>query len=370
MEITDVSVVQLEHELPAPHGLSRDRTIGSRGVAAVVIDTDSGLRGIGEAVGPDPYIAETIVEKKYAPRLRGEDPLERERLWRSMLVEDVYWDQKGQGVAAGSGVDMALWDLAGKHYDEPVSALLGGATTADRRITAYASDLFWDDPETMAKTAAEYVDRGFEAVKTHLGRGLEADERRVAAMTEAIGDADLMVDMNCGYGYADALRVGRMLEEYDVYWYEEPLSPYDIDGLAELRAALSVPIATGENEYTKWGFKDLFLADAVDYAMPDLMRCGGITEGAKIAGLAEAFDVTVTPHCFASGIGVAATLQFMLATPACAWLELDVTDFPLLEGLLKEPLDIEAGRVAVPEGPGLGVELTDEIIAKYGVDPT
>ncbi|MFB6211130.1 MAG: mandelate racemase/muconate lactonizing enzyme family protein [Halobacteriales archaeon] len=367
MEITDVAVVQLEHDLPTAHGLSRERAIGSRGVAVVVVETDTGLQGLGEAVGPEPYIAETIVEEKYAPRLQGENPLDQERLWRELLVEDVYWDRKGQGVAAASGVDMALWDLAGKHYGEPVSALLGGATTPDRRIEAYASDLFWDDPETMARKAGAYADRGFDAVKTHLGNGLEADEKRVAAMTEAIGDAELMVDMNCGYDYADALRVGQILEEYDIYWYEEPLSPYDIDGLAELRAALSIPIATGENEYTKWGFKDLFVADAVDYAMPDLMRCGGITEGRKIAGVAEAFDVTVSPHCFASGIGLAATLQFMLATPACAWLELDVTEFPLLEGLLSEPLDIEDGRVAVPEGPGLGVELPDEIVEQYGV---
>jgi len=219
----------------------------------------------------------------------------------------------------------------------------------------------------MARRAGEYSDRGFDAVKTHLGRGIDADRERVAAMAEAIGDAHLMVDMNCGYDRADALRVGRMLEEYDVYWYEEPLSPYDVEGLATLRHKLDVPIATGENEYTKWGFKDLFSANAVDYAMADAMRCGGLTETRKIAALCEAFEVRFSPHCFATGVGLAATMAVSASTPAFEWLEFDVTDFPLQESFFIEGLDVEDGRVSLPTEPGLGVSLSEEVL-DYAVE--
>lgn len=368
MEITDVSVIKLEVETAEPRGLSRGREMDTRAASLVVVETDTGLRGIGEGVGPDPYAVEAFVEESYRPKLVGEDPLDRERLWREMLVEDVYWDRKGQGVAAASGVDIALWDLAGKYYDTPVHRLLGGPVTDTDTVTAYASDLFWDDPDVMAERAAEYIADGFPAVKTHLGRGREADEKRVAAIRDAVGDAHVMVDMNCGYDRPEALRVGRMLEGYDIYWYEEPLSPYDTDGLAALRRKLDVPIATGENEFTKWGFRELFAADAVDYAMPDVMRCGGITEAQKVCALAEAFDVTVAPHNFATGVGLAATLQVIAASPACEWLEFDVTGFPLYEAFLGNDLELDDGQVTIPTATGLGVELPEEVLADYGIE--
>ena len=368
MEISDVRTVELKFELDEPFGLSRDREIDARTAAFVVVETDAGITGIGEGIGPEPYIVERIVEEKYAPRLIGEDPLDVERLWHAMLTEDLYWDRKGQGVAAASGVDIALWDVAGKYHDEPVYRLLGGDADGSGEIEAYASDLFFDDPEVMADRAAGYVDRGFRAVKTHLGREVDADEERVAAMREAIGDAELLVDMNCGYDRAEALRAGRMLEEYDVYWYEEPLSPYDVEGLAALREKLDVPIAFGENEYTKWGFRELFESGAVDYAMPDAMRCGGITEARKICTLAEAFDVVCSPHCFTTGVGLAATMHVMAASTATQWLEFDPTDFPLYDALFASSLEVADGHVSLPEDPGLGVELDDAVIDEYRIE--
>jgi L-alanine-DL-glutamate epimerase-like enolase superfamily enzyme len=367
MEITDVRTVELAVDLDRPLGVSRDRETDSRGASIIVVETDAGIQGIGEGVGPEPYITERIVEGKYAPRLVGEYPLDIERLWSEMLTEDLYWDRKGQGVAAASGIDIALWDLAGKHYETPTYRLLGGDTGGRGSLKAYASDLFWDSPEEMARRAGEYSEQGFEAVKTHLGRGIDADRERVAAMGEAIGDAELMVDMNCGYDRPDALRVGRMLENYGIYWYEEPLSPYDIEGLAELRRELDVPIATGENEYTKWGFSDLFEARAVDYAMPDAMRCGGLTEMKKIGALAEANGVRFSPHCFATGVGLAATMAAAASTPAFEWLEFDVTDNPLQEPFFVDDLTVEDSRVALPTEPGLGVSLTEEVL-EYAVE--
>lgn len=369
MKITDVNVITLGVKLDSPNALSRNRKIGFRGAAFVVIDTDIGIQGIGEGYGPEFFIVKNIVERKYKPMLLGEDPLNIERIWKKMLTEPVYWDQKGQGVSAASGVDMALWDIAGKTFGVPVYKLLGGDAHGEERLRAYASDLFWDTPGRMAEAAREYVKKGFRAVKTHLGNGLEEDEKRVVAIKEAIGDADLMVDMNCGYDRITALKVGRMLERHGVYWYEEPLSPYDVEGYAYLRRKLDIPIATGENEYTKWGFKELFLKGAVDYAMPDIMRCGGITETRKICALAESFNVVVTPHNYTTGVGLAATIQLMACTPNCQWLEYDVTPFPLYEDLLKRPLEFDSeGRVKIPQDPGLGVELTEKVIEKYSVE--
>lgn len=366
MKITDVKVIKLGVQLPKPLGLSKGREFNFRGAALVIIDTDEGIQGIGEGYGPESYIVKTIVEQKLKPWLIGQDPLDIERLWCRMLTTTVYWDQKGQGVSAVSGVDMALWDIAGKHYGVPIYKLLGGDARGNGKVQAYASDLFWDTPEIMAESARKFALQGFPAVKTHLGRGLTEDEKRVKAIKDVIGDVDLMIDMNCGYNRVEALKVGKMLEKYDIYWYEEPLSPYDIAGLAYLKDKLDIPIATGENEYTKWGFKELFLKNAVDFAMPDIMRCGGITETKKICALAEAFDVICTLHNYTTGVGLAATLQVMACTPNCEWLEFDVTDYVLYESLLKNPLEIDGkGMVKIPTDPGLGVELKNHLIDNY-----
>lgn len=369
MEITDVSVEKFRVELDEPNEIGGGRSTSSRSAAFVVVETDTGLVGIGEGCGPEPYIVETIVEEKYRPQLLGMDPRDIESIWAEMVTETTYWDQKGQGISAASGVDLALWDLLGKHHDEPVYRLLGGNAHGDERPQAYASDLFWDDPETMAEKAAGYVEEGFAAVKTHLGRGLEADRERVRAIQDAIGDAELMVDMNCEYERPEARRVGRMLAEEDVYWYEEPLAPYDVEGHAELREVLSVPIATGENEYTKWGFLELFRAGAVDYAMPDAMRCGGITETQKICALGEAFSTTITPHSYSTGVGLAATVHVVLSSPACRWIEYDVTDYALYDALFISPPELDdEGRIELPTEPGLGVEIPDRIRSEYGVE--
>jgi len=177
------------------------------------------------------------------------------------------------------------------------------------------------------------------------------------------------VDVNCVYDRVDAFKVGRMLERHGVFWYEEPLSPYDVDGYSWLKSKLDIPIATGENEYTKWGFKELFLRNGVDYAMPDIMRCGGITETRKICSLAEAFDVAVTPHSYTTGVGLAATIHLMACTPNCQLLEYDVTSFPLYENMLEKPLEFDdEGFLRLPESSGLGVRIPDKLVDEYGVE--
>lgn len=362
MRITDVEVVVLRKPLPTPLVVSR-AAIPARTAILVLVHTDEGLVGLGEAVG-DPAGVVPILREQLRPLLLGEDPFDIERLWEKMYASRLYWDLKGALVIALSGIDLALWDLKGKALGVPVYQLLGGACR--ERVRAYASDLFWDEPEAMAAAAARYVAEGFGIVKTHIGRDPEGDLARLRAIRDAIGEeVGLMIDINCGYDRPTALRMGRRFEAFRPFWYEEPLRPDDVEGHRELRARLPFPIAIGENEFTKHGFLELFARGAVDYAMPDAARVGGITETRKIAALAEAYHLVLTPHSFSSGVLLAATLHLMAATPNADLLELDVTGTGIYEELLAEPLKIEQGYVTVPRAPGLGVVLPDEVRRRY-----
>lgn len=364
MRITDIEVALLKKPMPRPLVVSRG-AMSARTALLVLVHTDAGITGLGESVGDAAGVVPIILEQ-LAPLLRGEDPFDIERLWERMYASRIYWDLKGALVVAMSGIDLALWDIKGKALGAPVYQLLGGACR--ERIRAYASDLFWDEPEVMAAAAARYVAEGFRIVKTHIGKDPEGDIVRLKAIRQAIGDdVGLMIDINCGYDRPTAVRMGKRFEEFDPFWYEEPLRPHDVGGYRELRSRLGIPIAIGENEFTKHGFLELFQHGAVDYVMPDAARAGGITETKKISGMAEAFGLVVTPHNFSSGVLLAATLHLMASTPNADLLEFDVTGTGIYEELLVEPLKIEAGFVSVPKGPGLGVVLRDEVRARYAV---
>ncbi len=366
MRITDVEVVQLRKPMAKPLVVSRG-TLAARTAIVVLVHTDEGISGLGESVGDSSGVV-PIIRDQLAPLVIGEDPFDIERLWEKMYTSRVYWDLKGALVIAMSGIDIALWDIKGKSLGVPVYQLLGGACR--RKIRAYASDLFWDEPEVMARAAATYVRDGFPIVKTHIGRDLEGDIARLTAIRKAIGrEAGLMIDINCGYDRPTAARMGKRFEEFAPLWYEEPLRPHDIEGYRQLRGQVGIPLALGENEFTKHGFLELFTHNAVDYVMPDPARVGGITETKKIASLAEAFNLILTPHNFSSGILLAASLHLMAATPNADLLEFDVTGTGIYEELLVEPLKVDGGIVDIPQGPGLGVVLKDEVRERYAASP-
>jgi L-alanine-DL-glutamate epimerase-like enolase superfamily enzyme len=367
MKITDVETVKLAYPLEKPLGASKG-DFYQRTSALVRVYTDEDIIGVGEGL-TDPLVVEAIIEKKLKGMIIGEDPFNIEKIWKKLFAGSVYWELKGATICAISGLEVALWDIIGKTLKVPVYKLLGGNCRSENKILAYASDLFWDEPDAMAETAAKYVKQGFSIVKTHLGRGLEEDEKRVKVMREAIGDKGLMVDINCAYDRVTAYREGKMLEKYDLFWYEEPLPPYDVDGYVELKRRVNIPIATGENDFTKLSFKELFLKNAVDYAMPDINRLGGLLESKKVCALAEAFNVVCSPHNWTSGVGLAATIQLMACTPSCELLEFDPTGYPLYEPLLAKPLKVKDGYVEIPDSPGIGVNLTDKIIEKYQFKP-
>ncbi len=364
MKITDVEVVLLKKPMPKPLVVSRG-AMAARAAILVLVHTDEGIIGLGECVG-DPSGVVPVIREQLRPLLLKEDPLDIERLWEKMYASRIYWDLKGTLVIALSGIDIALWDIKGKALGVPVHQLLGGACRD--AVRAYASDLFWDDPRVMAETAARYVADGFSIVKTHIGKDPEGDIVRLKEIQKAIGDdAGLMIDINCGYDRATAVRMGRRFEEFNPFWYEEPLRPYDIAGYRGLRTQVNIPIAMGENEFTKHGFLELFKQESLDYVMPDAARAGGITETKKISVLAEAFNLIVSPHNFSSGILLAVTLHLMASTPNADLLELDVTGTAIYEELLVEPLEIKGGLVSIPRGPGLGVILTDDTRTRYAV---
>ncbi|MQA97074.1 MAG: mandelate racemase/muconate lactonizing enzyme family protein [Streptosporangiales bacterium] len=366
MKIVDVELIQLAKDHPRPHRNAKEAR-SRRVVSLVRIATDEGIDGLGEAWCA-PAVAEALVVGRLRPGLLGKDPFNVEGIWRDAFDGSAMYDPKGTLVAGLSGVDMACWDIMGKATGLPVCKLLGGLNRTE--IPAYASDLHWEeDASAMARAAAGFAEQGYRTVKTHVGVDPVDDVRRVRALREAIGpDVGLMVDINTGFDRPTAIRFGRRIAEYDITWYEEPLSPMDTDGLAVVRAATGLPIATGENEYTRWGFRELLEKGGTDVVMPDVARAGGLTELKKICAVAEAYGVVVSPHNYSSGVCSAATLHLMAAVPGTTPLEWDTVDSSIGPELFVEPPVVKDGTVSVPEGPGLGVHLTDEVRARYAMN--
>lgn len=233
-----------------------------------------------------------------------------------------------------------------------------------------------DDPEVMASEAASYVEQGFHAVKMKVGFGIERDVAFVAAVRRAIGDGvQLMVDANHAYDTSTAIALGRAVQPYSITWFEEPVVPEDVDGYRAVRRALDIPIAGGEAEFTRHGFRHLITRGAVDILQPDLCLAGGISEGRKIAALASAWHVRCIPHVWGTGVALAAALHFIAALPeqppalnsSSLLLELDRTENPLRDNLLCIPIAMDGCYALVPQAPGLGVEVDEIRLREYGM---
>jgi D-arabinonate dehydratase/D-galactarolactone cycloisomerase len=335
----------------------------------VRIRTVDGLEGIGEAYGlPEPRVTATIIGKLLAPMLVGRDAGASEALWELM-----FGAQAGAGRTGGfyleaiSGVDLALWDLRGKAAGQPVHRLLGGPVRTT--VPVYASPIpFLPSLTESAERALSFVEQGFKAVKLKLGRGFETDMAHAGAVAAALdGKAALQVDLNCAYDVKTAIRLGLALETLGVRWLEEPLATDDVAGLAEVRAAVRIPVVTGESEFIRYGYRDFLLHRAVDVVMPNLARAGGITEARRIAALCSAFHVDVSPHGVGSAVGLAAALQFAAATPNVPVHEYNRLPNPLRDDLAVTPFQLVDGELEVPSGPGLGVTLNEDLVAEYEV---
>lgn len=385
MKIRDVRSLILRAELDQPLGYSQ-AWIRARTAHIVQVETDEGIVGLGEAFGGGgvAFANAAIVQHVLRPLLIGRDPFEIEVLWHAMYNTTRDHGQKGMPLQAISGVDIALWDIVGKALGQPVYRLLGGAFR--ERIEPYGYGMLFRDvpdlPAEVEREAASIAAMGFRSVKMKIGRGPAEDLRLAHAVREGIGpDVRFMADANHAYTATQAIPIGRRLEELDCAWFEEPVAPEDLDGYLEVKTALDLPVAGGEAEFTRWGFRDLIARRCVDILQPEVCGLGGITELRKVLAMASAWGIPVVPHVWGSCVALAANVHVLAAlpdqpgalSPVQPMLEYDTTPNPFREQLARDPLDVigqvqrSGGTIARIEEPGLGVDLDPAVVDRYRV---
>jgi len=354
--------------------------------ALVRIETESGLVGWGEArevVGSTGNHATLVsaINHHYAPMIVGEDARDISRLWENMYngVRGHYalahgrvfpaLGRRGISIAAISGIDLALWDLLGKHLDTPVWRLLGGRKA--ERMPAYASG-GWADETRIGAQLAGYIEKGgFSAVKMRVGimdGTPDVSARRVIAARKALGpEIGIACDAHGTFSVADAKRFCRLVEDCGLLWFEEPVTADDKAGLAQVRASTSVPIATGESEFTRFAFRDLAVLQAADVFQPDLAICGGITEAMRIGAIASAWNLRLAPHLWTGALAFSAGMAVSSASPAGWILEYSVAANPLLQDIAIEQFDVKDGYIDIPDRPGLGITIREDFVSRHVV---
>lgn len=354
-------------------------------MALVVVTTESGLRGYGEAkaaVGSAGSCASLVacVRHELRPILVGQDARQITRLWECMYngTRDHYALARGRGfpvlgrrgltIAAMSGVDIALWDVLGKALGVPVVQLLGG--TCRDAMPAYASG-GWADVDHIGEQLAGYVEHGFKAVKMRVGvmdGDVAASAARVRAARDHLGpDVKIMVDAHGTFSVPEAKQFCRAVEDCGLYWFEEPINADNRRGTAQVRAATSIPIAAGESEFTRFDIRDLIEADALDVVQPDTAIIGGITETMRVAHLAHTYGLELAPHLWGSALSFMAGLHVAFASPAATILEFSLGANPMLHELVEESIAAENGILAAPQRPGLGVTPRQAFIDEFRV---
>ncbi|HEV3164607.1 MAG TPA: mandelate racemase/muconate lactonizing enzyme family protein [Isosphaeraceae bacterium] len=344
----------------------------------VKVTTDAGIVGIGE-VDSAPLAAKAVIEGPFshttttglAHVLIGEDPFRTEYLWHKMYRANIYAGRRGVGLHAMSGIDLALWDIKGKALGLPVWRLLGGGFT--KSLRPYASSLFGATPEETGERARRFVGQGFTAVKfgwDPMGQSEKLDIALVREARKGLGpDTDLMIDAGLVYDAKTAIQRARAFEQFNPFWFEEPLMPDDYLGYAKLSAVSPLRIAAGEEESERKSFQHLMDVGKIDVVQVDLTRCGGFTEAIKIASMAADRGLPVVNHGFTTYLNVAAALHFLASIPnTLGLLEFVVEEGTTLRHFISQPIRTVNGRVAVPDAPGLGIELNEAGVQKYRVD--
>jgi len=310
------------------------------------------------------------IHRELAPILVGRDPRDITALWEAMYNGSrahyvaregrtfPIIGRRGVTISAISGVDLALWDILGQALGQPLWRLLGGRVRD--KVPAYASG-GWAPVGAIGKQLRQYVERGHRAVKMRVGlqdKSVDDSAARVREVRETLGpEIGIMVDAHGTWSVREAQRFARKVVDCDLAWLEEPVSADNVAGQAEVRAATDIPIASGESEQTRFAFRDLIAARAVDILQPDLAIAGGLTETLRICALAAAHGLTVAPHLWGSAVLFAAGLHLAIATPCVTVLELTRGDNPLLNDLVQEPFDLRDGFVHPTDRPGLGLVL-------------
>jgi L-rhamnonate dehydratase len=378
LKITDVHAYVLE--APGDYGVIKGvDSHGPKYMCVIRVLTDAGIEGWGQ-VETQPHVVKAIVD---APGegsgvfsgLRSlaldEDPCQVERLWDKLFLGSFYYGRRGAALQAISGIDLACWDIFGKHTGLPVSVLLGGRRRES--VRAYASTLFRDSPEEVRHAGEKYVERGFTAVKFGwgaFGTDVRTDVTLAEAAREGVGEGtELMIDAGWRRRKSakQAIEMVRAIEHVRPYWVEEPCFPEDYDTYRRLSESVDVKIAAGEAEATPWSFRQLAEQGRIDVLQPDLSRCGGLTVARRIAHLAEDLNVQVVAHSWGSDILTAASLHYSAYLKCETFLEFNTSADPLSRELAKNPLKVRDGYVEVPDKPGLGIEPDVEAIEHYRI---
>jgi L-rhamnonate dehydratase len=378
MKITDVETIILRiPDVQAINDSAQDAIV-------IRVHTDDGITGLGE-VDSSPEVVRAVIGAPRSHRLCtglaqaiiGQDPRDVTGLWERMYRASVWYGRRGVAIHALSGIDLALWDIAGKAAGQPVHRLLGPEHRL--AVPAYASVLMPEAPADVAEAVRRHHDAGFRAVKLGwgpLGIDLDADVERVAAAREAAGDGvEIMIDLGyypgrelrTGWDAGDVLEFARRIERYRPSWIEEFLPPDDLDGYRAVARGTPIPTAAGENCSTRHEFEDLVERGEVAIVQPDVTRSGGLTECLRVAALANERGVRCIPHAFSTGLIKAASLQLLCAIPNGEYLEYGLSDSPLNTDLFTPPITVRDGMAHVPTEPGLGVSLDEEVVAKYAV---
>lgn len=382
MKITNVEVLVLKSPglYNRPEGAEEPQ--GPTYMGLVRVTTDAGITGYSDMETSAP-VAKAAVEaptwsepgmecfEGLASLIVGENPLEPERLWYKMYRGSIYYGRRGAAIQAISAIDIALWDIMGKFYGQPVCVLLGARW--HERVRAYASTLFRPTTAAMREAARRYLDQGFTAIK--FGWGVFGEDPRTdvqlveAARTEMGDSADLLIDTGWFVERTpkQAIQIVRALEPYKPFFIEEILHPEDYDGYRQVAAAVEPLIACGEQEATEWGFRELIERARVDVLQPDLTRCGGFTVARKIVHMAERANVLVIPHSWSSDLLTAASLHLNAFQRRAVFIEFNTSQGPLSRGMVTEPLRMKDGYLEVPSTPGLGVEINEATIEKYRI---
>ncbi len=337
---------------------------GAKGRSAlfVHIKTDEGFEGLG--IGQGPRAVQAVIEDNLKDLLIGQDPFSVEKLWNDMFWRVRGFGRKGIAFCAISAVDIGLWDLKAKALGLPLYRLLGSYTNS---VPVYGSGGWTSfNEKDLLREQTGYTARGFKAVKMKVakdfGQSEGEDMKRLAAVRKAVGDdVELFVDANNGYYAKQAIAMSKRFEDYNVRWFEEPVLADDIQGLAEIAKATTIPVATGEHEYTKYGFKELIVRGGVDIVQPDIGRVGGVTEWMKVAHLAHSFNLPVAPHA----------VQLVHLHTACATPNLRIVEYLGVSEASDDvwfteyPKPVNGMWTPYPDKPGLGLELNPKSVKKF-----
>ena len=388
MKITDAEVMVLDSGKNYSDPSEALEAHGVRFVCLVKITTDAGIVGWSD-IETQPHVGKTIMDlpsggqigfEPLRSALSGEDPLEREKIWQKMYRYLAYYGRQGAGMQLLSGVDIALWDIAGKALHLPIYKLLGAGYR--QQVKAYASTIFRPTPDAMRCAVDEYLAQGFQAIKFGwgvFGYDLKQDICLVKAAREQAGpNVDLMVDAGWyGIRYEDPyryrslkdwVRLVKELEALNIFWLEDFLHPENYAGYAEVAAqAATLRIAAGEQAAGLAEFERLAVEGRVDTLQPDLSRCGGLTVGKKIADMAQQRGIDCVPHAWLTDLLTAASLHLNTYLMNSLYLEFNVSSASLLNQLCASKIEMKEGWIAVPQGPGLGVEIDEDVIAAYRV---